>query len=119
MSSKLINIIFIGGDNDGEILENVPVNKLLPRLYFPSDTYFAENESVGMSIYKGKLNQYWHSYSASVYERSADSNHSETTINYKFMEEIMVDRCLALTTKKVRCMKPAIYGKSCCLTHNK
>lgn len=119
MPSRLINIDFIGGDNDGEILENFPVNKLPPRFYFPSDTYFAANESSGMSIYKGKLNQYWHSYSASVYERVADSNQSETTINYKFIEEIMVDRCLALTTKKVRCMKPAIYGKLCCSMHNK
>ena len=119
MSNRYVNISFIGGNNDGETLEKVPFSKLPPRFYFPSETYFVENESGGMSIYKGKLNQDWHSYSASIYERIVDSNEPETTINYKFLEDIMVDRCSALTIKKVKCMKPAIYGKLCCSTHNK
>jgi hypothetical protein len=119
MYNKNVNISFIGGYKNGEILENFPVNKLPPRFYFPSDTYFTEDKSGGMSIYKGKLNQHWHSYSASIYERTVDSNEPETTINYTFVEEGIIDRCSALTTKKVRCMKPAVYEKPCCLIHNK
>jgi len=119
MPSKLINIDFIGGENDGEVLENFPVNRLPPRFYFPSDTYFADDKSGGMAIYKGKLNAYWHSYYAYCYVRKSVINKPESTIKYEFTENIMVDRCSALTNKKVRCMKPAIYGKTHCSTHNK
>jgi len=119
MPDKLVNIGFIGGDNDGEVLENFPVNKLPPRFYFPSDIYFADDKSGGMNIYKGKLNTYWHSYSACCYVRKTENNKPVSIVKYEFSENIMIDRCSALTNKKLRCMKPAIYGKTHCSTHTK
>lgn len=118
MPSKRISINFIGGENDGEVLENFPINKLPPRFYFPSETYFADDKSGGISIYKGKLNKYWLSYSACCYIRNTNENNPELAVTYEFSENIMIERCLALTNKKIRCMKPAIYGKTYCSTHN-
>ncbi len=120
MAFKLVNIAFIGGYNDGEIIENVPVNQLRAELSFRTqdDIYFANHPSGGMSIMKGKLNKLWHSYSVCVYQKSESAQASTGTVEYVFVEDRDVERCSALTQKKTQCMKAAMHGKTLCTTHN-
>jgi hypothetical protein len=120
MTFKRVNVTFIGGDADGEIIENVSVNQLRPELSFRTqeDIYFANHPSGGMSIMKGKLNKLWHSYSVSVYQKSELAQASTGNVEYKFVEDRDVERCAALTNKNVQCMNAAINGNPLCTTHN-
>jgi hypothetical protein len=83
MAFKRVNITFIGGNNDGELIENVSVNQLRPELSFRSqeDIYFVNHPSGDMSIMKGKLNKLWHSYSVSVYKISELAKASQVVLN--------------------------------------
>jgi hypothetical protein len=119
MPDTLINIEFIGGEFNGEVLKKRPVNQLPPRYYFRNDVYFAHEKSGGMSIRKGKLNKYWHSYSADIYARKHEKNKSTGNEIYEFVENVMVDRCSVLTNNKTLCMEPVIEGELQCPTHDK
>lgn len=117
MSNKLFNIVFSGGKSDGEILENCNINPLPIHFYFPSETFFAESKSGNISIRKGKINRDWHSYSQCIYARNTHDKMFGDTVEYKYLETRMIDRCSSLTNKKVRCMKPAIHQNTHCLIH--
>jgi hypothetical protein len=119
MPDIFINIEFIGGGFDGEVLKNISVNQLPPRYYFRNDVYFAHEKSGGMSIRKGKLNKDWHSYSADIYARKHEKNKPTGNEVYEFVESVMVDRCSFLTNKKTICMEPVINGELQCSTHKK
>jgi len=120
MAFKRVNITFIGGYNDGEIIENVPVNQLRAELSFRTqdDIYFASHPSGDMSIMKGKLNSLWHSYSVSVYQKSESALAYTGSVEYVFVEDRDVERCTALTQKNTQCMNAAIHGNPLCTTHN-
>lgn len=120
MVVKRVNILFIGGQIDGEILEDAPVNRLLPQLTVRTQDgiFFAENPSGGMTVMEGNLNNLWHSYSISIYKKSDLKREAEDNVEYEFVEYRDVERCSALTKKGTQCMHAAIYGKSICTTHN-
>lgn len=120
MAFKLVNITFVGGYNDGEIIENVPVNQLRPELSFRTqeDIYFANHPSGDMAIMKGKLNNLWHSYSVSVYEKNEFTKASTGNVEYNFVKDRDVERCTALTQKNTQCMNAAIHENPFCTTHS-
>lgn len=118
MSNKLINISLIGGEHNGEIIENFPVNRLPPSFSFKDDLFFATNPSGGIDIMKGKLNEFWHSYSVVVYLKGPLKEDTDD-VEYKFIEERMVERCSALTNKGRQCLKPAVNSQSFCTTHSR
>ncbi|MBL4569520.1 MAG: hypothetical protein JKY69_07860 [Flavobacteriaceae bacterium] len=121
MAFKLVNITFVGGgDVNGEIIKNFPVYRLKPELIFriQGDIYFANHPSGDMAIMKGKLNNLWHSYSVSVYQKNELTKASTGNIEYNYIGERDIERCAALTNKNVQCMKPAINGNPLCTTHN-
>lgn len=120
MTLKHVQITFIGGHANGETIEEIPVNQLRSEvsIRLHDDIYFATNPSGGMSIMKGNLNQFWHSYSVSVYQKSESTQVSTGNVNYDFVGYRDVERCNALTQKNVQCMKAAIHGKTFCTTHN-
>jgi len=121
MAFKLVNITFVGGgDANGEIMENVPVNRLTPELSFriQGDIYFANHPSGDMSIMKGKLNNLWHSYSVSVYEKNELTKASTGNVEYNYIGERVIERCTALIQKNKQCMNAAIHEKTICTTHN-
>jgi hypothetical protein len=117
MSNKLVNINFIGGEFNGEVLKNYAINPLPPQFYFREEAYFASEDSGGMSIRKGRLNKNWHSYLASMYVRKHIENKTAENAVYEFSEKVMIDRCSFLTSKKALCKEPAIYGETYCSKH--
>ncbi len=121
MARKQVNITFVGGgDLNNEIIENVPAHRLAPELSLriQDDIYFANHPSGDMSIMKGKLNNLWHSYSVSVYEKNELTKAPSGNVEYNYIGERVIERCTALTQKNTQCMNAAIHEKSLCTTHN-
>lgn len=119
MTKGYTNVTLIGGTRNGEIIEDVPLNKLPKKIEFRSETYFAKSPSGGMQIMKGDLTSNWDSFSIDIYSK-AENNKNISGTSFDFVETAMIERCSALTKKKTQCLKPAIHGKNyCCETHKK
>lgn len=117
MSRGYTTIYLIGGSQDNECIEDVPLKRLPKSLSFQTQTYFAKDPSGDMVLMKGELNSLWHSYSVDVYEK-AEMNSNGSGVTFEFSETKMIERCSAITKKGTQCKKPAIDGESyCCINH--
>ena len=113
MPRGFTDIMLVGGNRDGEIIEDVAIYNLPKTIAFASETFFSETSNGGMSICKGKINDSWHSYSRDLYTKSENEKHISGVV-FEFTETIMVERCEAITKAGKRCMKPAINKESYC-----
>ena len=106
-------ITFKGGNRDGDIKEDVPLQNLKNTMSFQNEIYFATANDGGMNIMKGRLNSQWHSYTVDIYSKVANNKRKQGTI-FEFIETRNVERCSTITRKKTQCLKPAIHGKNYC-----
>lgn len=113
MPRGFTDITFVGGKKDGEVLKQVPLYNLPPSISFDSEVFFAETEDGGVVIYKGRLNDSWHSFSREIYTKKDNDKHKNGVV-FEFSEELMVERCTAQTKAGKRCLKPALKGKVYC-----
>jgi hypothetical protein len=124
MSRGFTDYIFVGGEHNGLIEKSIPVyiNRPPPKkISFQSDYYFVEENDGNIHLIKlnsKKLSMNWHSYGIEIYEKEEKKNRHKPGTIYNFIEQRMIERCVAMTKKGLRCMKPALYGKEyCCITH--
>lgn len=118
MPRGFTDITLVGGKRDGEVFEEVPLYNLPNIIGFDSKTFFAETETGDMAIYKGEINDLWHSFSREIYTKRANEKH-KTGIVFEFTETLMIERCTAQTKAGKRCLKPAINGEVYCSSVHK
>ena len=124
MTRGRINIVFIGGSQDG-IEQSIPTNLNNPppgKIFIELDHYAIKyNEDVAIIKRKSKkLDKDWLYYDVEVYEKLDKKNKRKAGFTYQYLGIQQVKRCVALTQKGVRCLKSAIEGKEyCCQTHEK
>ncbi len=118
MAKGKSKIRFIGGDLDGEFLDNFDNRSLSDEIHHHTGLWFRENEDGSAHAMKGgKLDHLWHSYEIHIYKKGNKDKNSYFI--YQFERSDIVDRCTAMTKSGTRCMKSRYKNLPVCETHNK
>lgn len=127
MPRGFTDYIFVGGPHDGIVEKSIPVFSTRPppkKIGFQSNHHFVQGNDEGMLLVEqhknGRLHKDWISYSIDIYEKEEKKNRHKPGTIYKYLKQEIIERCVAITKKKTRCMKPALSGKDyCCILHKR
>lgn len=87
------NIRFIGGRLDAHT-DYIDVRNLLKSITVPTGSWFRVNGDKVDIVQGGNIDEYWHSYSLEIYNKTSKSK--DGYFEYKFDEIVMIDRCTAV-----------------------
>lgn len=118
MSKFTLNVVFDGGQLNGETMLNVPKNRLRSSLNMKRGAYFGTTDSDAIGVYQGELNSLWIYHLSDVYKFESMSD-DEKTVTYRYAETKEVNRCTAFTLKGTRCTKAARDGHLYCSEQHK
>lgn len=119
MPKGITTVSFCGGPNDGEVIEDFPGVRIIPKVCLPSGSVLTEEpDGVGVYINVVELPCNWFMYRSAVYVKR-EPVHGQIGVFYDFQEKNLVERCRALTKTKDWCKNEAVSGKSVCTTHSR
>ena len=117
MSKGKANIRFIGGRMDGIVEEGVNTRTVTNKISVDTGMWYRKNEKHVEIMKGGRLDANWMCYAVEHYEKGLKDNNGY--IEYKFIEDVMIDRCTATTKVGKQCMNAQYKNFSVCKTHKR
>lgn len=117
MTKGVTTLIFHGGPNDGEAIEDVPGIRVFPLVSLPTGSGFAEVEgNVAVFTNASTLPTNWFMFKTARYAKR-EPEPGLQGVHYDFLEVVLVSRCQAITQKNGWCKNEAVPGQKICETH--